>query len=173
MSNERIHKCETEGIVSREYDIATHDLDAGELRAAHQALQTAGLADEEWTFENDGYGVLTVRNPWAERTEPAETEYRLLSEQLRDLAQEGWALGDLHSGNIFLTERGWRVIDGKLAGATRDLAAANWRLWTKVKWENSEPHRQMLRDYRYDLWIAEDLVREVPEDHRSWAGASK
>ena len=81
----------------------------------------------------------------------------MLLEQLRDLAREGWALGDLHSGNIFFTARGWRIIDGKLAGATRDLAAANWRLWTKVKWENSEQHRQMLHDYRQDLWGKEDL----------------
>ena len=39
MSNERIHKCEAEGIVSREYDVATLGLDARELGAAHTALQ--------------------------------------------------------------------------------------------------------------------------------------
>ena len=61
-------------IISRQYDVATHGLDAGELGAAHTALQKAGLADEEWTFENDGYGVLTVRNRWAERNEPDATE---------------------------------------------------------------------------------------------------
>ena len=161
MSNERIYKCETEGIVSREYDVATLGLDAEELGAAHTALQKAGLVDEGWSFENDGCGVLTVRNRWVERIEPAATEYQLLLEQLRDLARAGWALGDLHSGNIFLSARGWRVIDGKLAGATRDLAAANWRLWTKVKWENSELHRQMLKDYRFDLYGAEDSVRGI------------
>ena len=100
-------------------------------------------------------------NRWAERIEPDATEYQMLLEQLRDLAREGWALGDLHSGNIFLSARGWRVIDGKLAGATRDLAAANWRLWTKVKWENSALHRQMLKDYRFDLCGAEDSVRGI------------
>ena len=72
MSNERIYKCETEGIVSREYDVATLGLDVEELGAAHKALQKAGLVDEgrDVVFPRDDALCLALVNALVAHASP-------------------------------------------------------------------------------------------------------
>ena len=121
MSNERIYKCETEGIVSREYDVATLGLDAEELGAAHTALQKAGLVDEGWSLlmalEVPSHMVHTIMGRWKRESRGSESRItkglKLADEYMTPVHISNQPIGVLEELNELPSKDGKKIVSDR------------------------------------------------------------